>query len=116
MTEHMNIYIHIRLLDMHLRALIGLFRSFKVRKRANARNQYNQVTHLTKDTNEKVTNSQLDITNESREISPFPVCEHKPSINRRTIKHNKHKTDITCIIHKRCTALERSVNYFTGVL
>ena len=30
-------------------------------------NQYNQVPHLTQDTNEKVTNSQLDTTNESQE-------------------------------------------------
>ena len=32
----------------------------KVRKRAKIRNRYNQVTRLTKDTNEKVTNSQSD--------------------------------------------------------
>ena len=33
------------------------------------RNRYNQVPHLTQDSNGKVTNSQLDITNES----PFPA-------------------------------------------
>ena len=33
----------------------------------------NQVPHLTRDTNEKVTNSQLDTTNESQEVSPFPA-------------------------------------------
>ena len=32
--------------------------SFKVRKGAKIRNQYNQVPHLTQDTNGKVTNSQ----------------------------------------------------------
>ena len=30
----------------------------QVRKSANIRNRYNQVSHLTQDTNEKVTNSQ----------------------------------------------------------
>ena len=38
----------------------------KVSKGAKIRNQYNQVPHLTKDTNGKVTNSQLDTTNETR--------------------------------------------------
>ena len=32
----------------------------KVNKRAKIRNRYNQVPHLTQDTNGKVTNSQLD--------------------------------------------------------
>ena len=41
----------------------------KVRKRAKIRNRYNQVPHLTQDTNGKVTNSQLDVTNESQEAS-----------------------------------------------
>ena len=68
---------------------------YKVRKRAKIRNQYNQVPHLTKDTNGKVTNSQLDITNESQEVSPFPAGDHKASINRGARKHNKYKTEIT---------------------
>ena len=42
---------------------------FKVRKRTKIRNQYNQAPHLTQDTNEKVTMSQLDITNENQEVS-----------------------------------------------
>ena len=41
--------------------------------RAKIRNRYNQAPHLTQDTNEKVTTSQLDITNESQEVSPFPA-------------------------------------------
>ena len=45
----------------------------KVRKRTKIRNRYNQVPHLTQDTNGKVTNSQLDSTNESQEVSPFPA-------------------------------------------
>ena len=37
----------------------------KVTKGAKFRNRYNQVSHLTQDTNGKVTNSQMDTTNES---------------------------------------------------
>ena len=61
----------------------------KVRKLAKIRNRYNQAPHLTQDTNEKVTTSQLDITNESQEVSLFPAGDHKASINRRPRKHNK---------------------------
>ena len=43
-----------------------------VSKGAKIRNRYNQVPHLTQDTNGKVTNSQMDTTNESHEVSPFP--------------------------------------------
>ena len=49
----------------------------KERKGAKIRNRYNQVPHLTQDTNGKVTNSQLDTTNESQEVSPFPAGDHK---------------------------------------
>ena len=54
----------------------------KVMKRPKIRNRYNQVLYLTQDTNEKVTTSQLDITNESLEVSPFPAGDHKVSTNR----------------------------------
>ena len=49
--------------------------SFKIiiSKGAKIRNRYNQVPHLTQDTNGKVTNSQLDTTKESQEVSPFPA-------------------------------------------
>ena len=67
----------------------------KVRKTAKIRNRYKQVPHLTQDTNGKVTNSQLDITNESQGTSPFPAGDHTSSINRHARKHNKHKTEIT---------------------
>ena len=43
--------------------------------RANIRNRYNQAPHLTQDLNGKMTTSQLDITNESQEVSPFPEGE-----------------------------------------
>ena len=61
----------------------------KVRKRAKIGNRYNLAPHLTQDTNGKVTTSQLDITNESQEVSPFPAGDHKAPTNKRTQKHNK---------------------------
>ena len=45
------------------------------------------------DTNGKVTNSQLDTTNESQEVSPFPAGDHKAHINRCAQRHSKHKTE-----------------------
>ena len=53
------------------------------RKRTKIRNRYNQAPHLTQDTNGKVTTSQLDITNESQEVSPFPAGDNKTPTNRR---------------------------------
>ena len=89
-----------------------------------------------------MTNSQLDTTNESQEVSPFPVGDHKAHINRRTQRHSKHKTVNTKISTKEVPpwnvvwfppldlpiqlrietitghqfTLERSVKYFTGGL
>ena len=51
-----------------------------VSKGANVRNRYNQVPHLTQDTNVKVT-------------SPFLADDHKAHINRRAQRHSKHKTE-----------------------
>ena len=76
---------------------------YKVSKGAKIRNRYNQVPHLTQDsedTNGKVTNSQLDTTNESQEVSPFQAGDHNAHINRRAQRHNKHKTEQK---HKRST-------------
>ena len=56
---------------------------FKVSNDAKIRNRHNQEPHLTQDTNGKVTNSQLDTTNESQEVSLFPADDHKA-----------HKTDV----------------------
>ena len=64
------------------------------------RSGYNQVPHPTQDTHGKVTNSQLDTTNESQEVSPFPAGDHKAHINRRAQKHSKHKAEQK---HKRST-------------
>ena len=52
----------------------------RVRKRAKIRNLYNQAPHLTQDTNGKITTSQLYITYESQEVSPFTAGDHKASI------------------------------------
>ena len=72
----------------------------KVSKRPKIKNRYNQVPHLTQDTNRKVTNSQLDTTNESQEVSPFSAGDHKAHINRRAQRRIKHKTEQK---HKRST-------------
>ena len=72
----------------------------KVSKGAKIRNRYNQVPHLTQDTNGKVTNTQLDTTNESQEVSPFLAGDHKAHINRCAQRHSKHKTEQK---HKRST-------------
>ena len=70
-----------------------LFWNVKVSEGARIRIRYNQVPRLTKDTNEKETNSQIDITNECQEVSPFPAGDHKAHINRRAQRHSKHKTE-----------------------
>ena len=57
--------------------------NIKVSKGSKIRNRYNQVPRLTQDTNGKVTNSQLDTTNETQEVNPFPAGDHKAQINRR---------------------------------
>ena len=73
---------------------------YKVSKGAKIKNRYNQVPHLTQDTNGKVINLQLDMTNESQEVSPFPAGDHEAHINRRVQRHSKHKTEQK---HKRST-------------
>ena len=78
----------------------------KVGKGAKIRNRYNQVPHLTQDTNEKVPNSQSDTTNKSQEVSPFPAGDHMAHINRRAQTHGKHKTEK----HKRSTKEAQSWN------
>ena len=85
---------HMELMSINDRRLI------KVSKGAKIRSRYNQVPHLTQDTNGKVTNSQIDTTNESQEVSPFPAGDHKAHINRRAQRHSKHKTEQK---HKRST-------------
>ena len=47
----------------------------------------------------KVTNSQLDATNESQEVSPFPTGDHKAHMHTRSQRHSIHKI----YKHKRST-------------
>ena len=70
-----------------------IFHVIEVRKGSKIRNRYNLIPHLTQDTNGKVTNSQLDTTKESQEVSPFPAGDHKAQINRHVQRHSKHKTE-----------------------
>ena len=70
-----------------------MFTGHKVSKGAKIRNRYNHVPHLPQDSNGKMTNSLLDTTNESQEVSPFPAGCHKAHINRRSQWHSKHKTE-----------------------
>ena len=72
---------------------INLLTLIKIRKTIKIGNRYNQVPHLTRYTNGKVTNSQFEITNESKEVSPFRAGGHKayyPSVHfmghRQTVK------------------------------
>ena len=88
--------------------------NFKVSKGAKIRNRYKQVPHLTQDANGKVTHSQLDTTNETHEVSPFPAGDRKAHINRRAQRNSKYKTEKHIKYPQKSTALERSVNYFTG--
>ena len=62
-------------------------------RKATKKKKKKKKQHLTKDTNGKVTNSQLDTTNESQEVSPLPAGDHKAHINRHPQKHSKHKTE-----------------------
>ena len=64
----------------------------KVNKGANIRNRYNQVPHLTQNTNGKVTNSQLDTKNESLAGDHKAHIDraHKDIANTRQKKHIKN--------------------------
>ena len=99
---------------MHIKIFTQAEMRAIVSKGAKIRNRYNQVSHLTQDTYGKVTNPQLDTTNESQEVSPFPAGDHKAHINRHVQRHSKHKTEKNIKEPQRSTALERSVKYFTG--
>ena len=76
-------------------------------------NRYNQALHLARDTNGKVTTSQLDITSENQEFSPLPVGDHKASINRRTRMHNRNNIKDSQKKHRLGMV---SKKYFTGGL
>ena len=84
-------------------------KSLKVSKGAKIRSRYNQLPHSIQDTNRKVTNSQLDTTNKSQEVSPFPAGDHKAHINRRAQRHSKHKTEQK---HKRSTKVTQIIHMY----
>ena len=63
------------MLDSYYHITSEVLHCMKVSKGEKIRNRYNQVTHLTQDTNGKATNSQLDTTNESQEVSPLTAGE-----------------------------------------
>ena len=97
LTLHSMEFIFVNLSDL-LEHLVMLQTStfakiLKVSTGAKIRNGYNQVPHLTQYTNRKVTNSQIDTTNESQEANPFPAGDRKAYINIRAQIYSKHKTE-----------------------
>ena len=74
------------------------------------RNWYNQAPHLTQDSNLNVATSQLDITNESQEASPFPAGDHKAFIYRRAREQIQYFNNINDPQKKH------QYKYFTGGL
>ena len=86
-----------RMVDSIYHTKLGLL--LKVSKGAKIRNRYNQVPHLTQDTNRKVTNSELDTTNESQEVSHFcrknviilSLCRQRcygpQNVSRKSVNH-----------------------------
>ena len=64
----------------------------------------------------KVTNSQLDTTNESQEFSPFQAGDHKAHINRRTQRHIKHKAEKNIKDPQKKYRLGTVSKTFTGAL
>ena len=73
----------------------------KVSMGAKIRNRYNQVPHLTQDTNGKVTNSQPDTTNESQEVSPFSAGDHKAP--------GRVAQSVTCLATDACLTADPGV-------
>ena len=94
------IYTNIKAYVGHARIQNVVSEGIQVSKGAKIRNRYNQVPHPTQDTNGELTNSQLDTTNKSQDVSPFPAGDHKALVNRRAQRHSKHKTEQK---HKRST-------------
>ena len=74
--------------------LSGILLSVRISKGAKIKNRYNQVPHLTQDTSGDVTNSQLDTTNESQEVSPFPAGHHKGIANTRQNNHKRSTKEV----------------------
>ena len=74
---------------------------------AKIRNQYNQVPHLTQDNTWK--GDEITTRHDKQEPRGQPFPNRRPQgSNEQTVKHDKHKTEITQMIRKQRTALERS--------
>ena len=89
-------------------------RAIKVSKVATIRKRYNQAPHPTQDTNGKATNSQK--TAQTRAKRPAP-SQQVTTKHTHTDAHKTQQTQDrtkTQKIHKRSTALERSVKHPTG--
>ena len=94
----------------------------KVRKRAKIANRYIQSPHLTQDTNGKVTTSQLNITNESQEVSPFPAGDlrhQQAGVHEIITKQDRNNINDPQKKHRLGTAskyiLLEGLNRFNGV-
>ena len=58
----------------------------KVRKKAKIRNRYNQVPHLTQNTEwESYKNTRKHHIQKSQEVSPSPTGDHKASTNKHLV-------------------------------
>ena len=57
----------------------------------------------------KCQNTRKHHIQESQEITPFPAGDHKAAINTQDSMSSKHEKHISKRIHKRSTALERSI-------
>ena len=85
--------------------------SVKVSTTTNIRKRYNQVPHLTQDTIWESNKNTINITNKSQEVRHFPAGDHKAAMKRReSMSNTRHKK--AQVIHKRSTALERSLKLF----
>ena len=72
----------------------------KVRKAAKVRNRYNQVPRLAQDTTWESDKNTIKHHKQEPRGQPFPSRLPQGS-NKQTRKHNKHKTSITQMIHKK---------------
>ena len=79
------------------RQISDIFLNFqkKIRYKPTIPMKYNQIPHLTQDTNGKSDNLTIRHHKQSQEVSIFPACDHKASTNRRAWKHNKTRPETT---------------------
>ena len=93
----------------------------KVRKRAKIRNRYSQAPHLTKDTNGKVTTSQLDITKDAKRsaLSQQVTSRHQQiDVHESITKRDRNKINDPQEKHHLGTVskntLLEGLNWFNG--